>query len=156
MMLLTLIKHEKGLIAMNPIIRQAVLGDEEGVFSLASRLATSYVVEREPFSKLFEEVLIDQKSNLFIAHNNAQPIGYVLAFHRPAFYANGEVTWIEELYVDETYRGSGIGKKLMNAVESAATVRGSKLVALATRRASGFYKAIGYTESATYFKKSLD
>ncbi|BBH20130.1 hypothetical protein Back11_14750 [Paenibacillus baekrokdamisoli] len=48
-----------------------------------------------------------------------------------------------------------IGKKLMELVEGRALERGSKLVALATRRASEFYKSIGYDESATYFKKTL-
>ena len=80
---------------------------------LASKLATSYVVERKAFIKLFEIVLSDQKATLLIALQNKQPIGYLLAFHRPAFYANGEVTSVED-----------------------------------------FYKAIGYAESATCFKKT--
>ena len=33
--------------------------------------------------------------------------------------------------------------------------RGSRLVALATRRAARFYAALGYEESATYFRKVL-
>lgn len=43
----------------------------------------------------------------------------------------------------------------MVLIEEKAIERGSKLVALATRRASDFYKAVGYDESATYFKKIL-
>lgn len=43
----------------------------------------------------------------------------------------------------------------MALIEEKAMERGSKLVALATRRASDFYRAIGYDESATYFKKAL-
>jgi hypothetical protein len=43
----------------------------------------------------------------------------------------------------------------MELIEGKALERGSKLVALATRRASDFYKAIGYEESASYFKKTL-
>lgn len=79
-----------------------------------------------------------------------------MALHHPAFYANGEVTWIEELFVDEAYRGKGVGRRLMQFVEIRAELRGSRLVALATRRASDFYRAIGYEESATYFKKNLN
>jgi NAD(P)-dependent dehydrogenase (short-subunit alcohol dehydrogenase family) len=36
-----------------------------------------------------------------------------------------------------------------------AASRGCKLAALATRRAAGFYRALGYEESATYFRKLL-
>jgi len=140
---------------MDITIRIAVKDDEEEVFSLASRLATSFKVERTCFSKLFQDFLDDQKIDLLIAIDRKQPIGYVLAFHHPAFYANGDVTWVEELYVDEAYRGKGIGKKLMKSVELLSEKRESKLVALATRRAGDFYKAIGYEESAAYFKKRL-
>ncbi|WP_169089177.1 GNAT family N-acetyltransferase [Paenibacillus sp. PL91] len=80
---------------------------------------------------------------------------YVLAFHHSTFYANGVISWVEELFVAEKYRRMKIGQKLMNLIERQALERGSRLVALATRRASDFYKSIGYDESATYFKKPL-
>ncbi|MGE6753714.1 GNAT family N-acetyltransferase [Rossellomorea sp. NPDC071047] len=53
----------------------------------------------------------------------------------------------------EEYRGKKIGKHLMAEAENLSKERGSKLVALATRRADRFYESIGYDESAKYFKK---
>ena len=44
---------------------------------------------------------------------------------------------------------------LMAEFERWATERGAALVALATRRAAPFYLALGYEESATYFRKLL-
>jgi len=49
----------------------------------------------------------------------------------------------------------GIGSGLMNAFEAWARLRGSKLIGLATRRAAPFYAALGYEESATFFRKLL-
>jgi GNAT superfamily N-acetyltransferase len=141
---------------MDITIRKTEIVDEEDVFSLASRLTTSFKVERVCFSKLFLDILNEDKTDLLIAIDSERPIGYILAFQHPAFYANGDVTWVEELYVDEAYRGKGIGKKLMESVELISKKRGSILVALATRRAGDFYKAIGYEESAAYFKKRLE
>jgi hypothetical protein len=43
----------------------------------------------------------------------------------------------------------------MRALERWAAVQGCALVALATRRAAPFYRAVGYEESATYFRKVL-
>jgi hypothetical protein len=43
----------------------------------------------------------------------------------------------------------------MQDFERWAAERGAKLVALATRRAAPFYQALGYQESATYFRKLL-
>ncbi len=41
----------------------------------------------------------------------------------------------------------------MGAFEQWAAARGCALVALATRRAAAFYRALGYQESAAYFRK---
>jgi GNAT superfamily N-acetyltransferase len=76
-------------------------------------------------------------------------------FHHPTFYANGLISWVEELFVLDELRRMQIGKSLMELVEQKARDRGSKLIALATRRASDFYKSIGYDESAIYFKKNI-
>jgi hypothetical protein len=43
----------------------------------------------------------------------------------------------------------------MSAFEQWAAARGCALVALATRRAAPFYRALGYEESAVYFRRLL-
>ena len=55
--------------------------------------------------------------------------------------------------VAASVRGAGTGRLLMAAAESWARSIGAAYVALATRRAAPFYCALGYAESATYFKK---
>ncbi|MDT3425431.1 GNAT superfamily N-acetyltransferase [Paenibacillus forsythiae] len=135
--------------------RAAELRDEEELFALAERLATSFKLNRQDFSGIFLKLLTDTHADLLIAEQESRIIGYVLAFHHSAFYANGVVSWVEELFVLEEFRGKRVGRKLMELVEGKAHERGSKLVALATRRAGEFYQAIGYAESAAYFKKTL-
>ena len=78
-----------------------------------------------------------------------------LGFDHDTFFANGRVAWVEEIMVDEDVRGRGVGKALMQAFEAWARGRDLKLVALATRRAGQFYLALGYEDSATYFRKML-
>lgn len=43
----------------------------------------------------------------------------------------------------------------MDAFERWAAAKGCTLIALATRRAAPFYRALGYEESAAYFRKVL-
>ena len=43
----------------------------------------------------------------------------------------------------------------MDSFEQWAAAEGCTLVALATRRAAPFYRALGYEESAIYFRKVL-
>ena len=80
-------------------------------------------------------------------------IGYLLGLDHPTFYADGRVAWVEEIIVREDCRRQGVGRCLMDAFETWTVRRGSKLIALSTRRAASFYRAIGYEESATYFRK---
>ena len=82
-------------------------------------------------------------------------LGYLLGFDHYALFANGRVSWIEEIMVREDRRRQRIGENLMQEFEQWAKSRGSKLVALGTRRAATFYLALEYEESATYFRKLL-
>lgn len=104
---------------------------------------------------MFDLLIEDKSVDLIIAEKEHKLIGYVLVLHHPAFYANGRVSWVEELFVLGHQRGKGIGRGLMSEVERLSKERGSKLLARATRRADKFYKSIRYDESATYFKKTF-
>lgn len=137
------------------IYRKAKNSDREDLYVMAKKLATSFDVNEPDFSNVFKLLLDDVSVDLIVADKGQNLIGYVFVLHHPAFYANGIITWVEELFVLEEYRGKKIGKRLMAEAEKLSKERGSKLVALATRRADKFYKSIGYDESATYFKKTL-
>ncbi|CAN7268570.1 GNAT family N-acetyltransferase [Rossellomorea sp. LjRoot5] len=140
---------------MEVLYRRVKCSDQDQLFGLAKKLATSFETNSRDFAIVFDSLLVDKSVDLIVAEKEQELIGYVLVLHHPAFYANGIVSWVEELFVVEHDRGNGIGRSLMSKVESLSIERGSKLVALATRRADKFYKSIGYDESATYFKKTF-
>lgn len=140
---------------MDAVIREADIKDEEEIFKLVKIFATSFKPERVLFRESLKHILNDDSALLLLAETNNQVIGYCLAFDHYAFYANGRVSWLEEIMVDKTFRRVGIGKQLMVKFEEWAKSRNSKVIALATRRASLFYSAIGYEESAIFFRKLL-
>jgi len=121
----------------------------------ASAFSTSFKVDATAFHSAFRELPDQEDALLLVADGAGSLLGYVLAFEHNTFFANGKVAWVEELMVVEQRRREGIGRKLMQAAEAWARSRGSTLVALATRRAASFYVALGYEESATYFRKVL-
>ena len=92
---------------------------------------------------------------LLLAADESGTAGYLLGFRHLTFYANGPVAWVEEVVVRGHDRGQGIGRALMGAFEDWAAAEGCAMVALATRRAAPFYHALGYEESAAYFRKVL-
>ncbi len=57
--------------------------------------------------------------------------------------------------VAERSRRLGVGRALMASFEEWAKGRGAVLVGLATRRAAPFYDALGYEQSATFFRRIL-
>lgn len=136
------------------VIRTATPDDADALFRMAGQLATSAIVERGAFETSLSAILADPNHVLLVAESDAGVVGYVHALVHPAFHANGNVTWVEELHVDSDLRGHGLGHRLMAAMEewAEATARVT-YHSVATRRAAGFYLGVGYRESATWFKK---
>ena len=137
-------------------VRKAKRNDAKVLFPMAKELATSFEVDEDSFLNSFDEMIKNDSMIILVAEDNNIPIGYVMGLTHHAFYANGLVGWVEELFVKEEFRKGGCGKSLMDSFETIAQERGSKLVSLSTRRAASFYESIGYEESATYFKKTFD
>jgi len=143
-------------------VRPAGPGDRDQVWPLARDLATSYVAERPAFDESFGSLLAREDALILVAQSpssltgrGGEVVGYLLAISHPAFHANGPVAWVEEVMVAEPARGTGVGRQLMAAAEAWARRCGARYVALATRRAAPFYQALGYEDSAVYFKKAF-
>ena len=136
-------------------IRHAEPSDADGVAGLAAELAQSFPFSATSFSASYPALLAADGTCLLLAVNGPESIGYLLGFRHLTFYANGPVAWVEEVVVRGNDRRRGTGAALMGAFERWAVAEGCTLIALATRRAAPFYRALGYEESATYFRKVL-
>jgi GNAT superfamily N-acetyltransferase len=137
-------------------VRPAHAGDAEKLFALAHDMAASFVPTLEVFRAAFSELGSRDDALVLVADGAEDGAdGYLLGFVHPTFYADAPVGWVEELAVRSAVRRRGLGRRLMESFEEWAFSRGARLVALATRRAGAFYSAIGYEESAAYFRKTL-
>ena len=136
-------------------IRPARPGDAGAVADLAAGLAESFTFSRAQFGLSYPALLAAADACLLLASGGQEPSGYLLGFRHLAFYANGPVGWVEEVFVRHQDRGRGVGRALMGAFEQWAAEQGCVLVALATRRAAPFYRTLGYEESAIYHRKVL-
>jgi len=136
-------------------VRRATIADADQVFALTQSFATSFQPEAEAFANSFGRLLAQDDALLLVADDSGQLLGYLLGLDHYSLFANGRVSWIEEIMVREDSRRRGCGKDLVTQFEQWANSRGSKLVALATRRAPAFYLALGYEVSASCFRKLL-
>ena len=140
---------------MEIYVRRASQNDVDAVLRLAAAFATSFAVEESAFRISFAELIESPDAYLAVAQVGEEIAGYVLAFRHRTFFASGSVAWVEELMVEEIQRRRGVGNALMQGAEGWARAGECRIVALATRRAADFYQALGYEESATYFRKRL-
>ncbi|MGI8648652.1 MAG: GNAT family N-acetyltransferase [Mycobacteriales bacterium] len=138
-----------------PLIRSATAQDSDAVFELSRMMAITFDVNRRAFMLSYKTILESNGGHLLVAEISGLIVGYLLGFDHPSFFANGSVAWVEELAVFPERRRSKAGSHLMADFEDRVRQRGARLVALATTRASSFYKAIGYEHRADYFRKIL-
>ncbi|MDF2179442.1 GNAT family N-acetyltransferase [Aliiglaciecola sp. CAU 1673] len=136
-------------------IRKATPEDLKALLPHAQAAATTFAVEQAAFTKAYVHLLESDASIILVAELEEEIVGYCLGHQHLTFFANGRSSWLEEIFVQEAYRKTGVGRKLMDAFEEWAKSHDYKLIALATRRAAAFYKAIGFEESAVYFRKLL-
>jgi GNAT superfamily N-acetyltransferase len=137
-------------------VRTALATDADAVFGLACGLATSFAPTRPSFDANFAVLRTQEDARLLVVEDHDGVVaGYLLGFAHATFFANGTVTWIEELAVRADRRRLGLGRALVDRFEHWSLDRGANLVALATRRAEGFYGVLGYERSAVYFRKRL-
>ena len=138
-------------------VRPARSDDRDLIWPLTQQFATSFDPERSAFDSAFATLVGRTDTFMAVAEVPTAGIaGYTLASSHLTLFANGPVAWVEELMVSPDWRRAGMGASLMRAAEQWAAEQGATYVALATRRASDFYRAIGYSESATFFRKVLD
>lgn len=126
------------------------------MWPLARDFATSFTPERGAFDATWQSLEAASSTLVAVAETSDQKIvGYLLAHIHSTFLANGPVAWVEEVLVAESRRRSGVGRELIGYAETWARESGAAYVALASRRAGPFYLALGYDDSAVFFKKSL-
>ena len=137
------------------MIRNAEAKDEVELFGLVASFPTPTRIDQGQFKQQLSEKLFDPLSCVLVAENDGELIGYVSGHRHAAFYASGEVAWVDEIFVCEASRGSGVGTELMRYFEAWASSFSCQLVGLATAGAREFYERIGYESKAGYFKKYL-
>ena len=136
-------------------IREAQLEDVEFVLPLVKEFVTSFEIEEWSYRQSFGRLIDSREATILVSEYEGTLIAYCLGFCHDTFYANGKVAWLEEIMVSSVHRREGIGQSMMASFEQWAKAQGCVLSALATRRASRFYLALGYEESATYYSKLL-
>jgi GNAT superfamily N-acetyltransferase len=136
-------------------VRPATPSDVDELRPLVRDFATSFHPGGDEIRDALGRLLASPDALLLVATRSNQVVGYLAAHTHPALFTGAAVAWVEELMVDSAEQRAGVGRALMDAAESWASDSGAVYLALATRRAGDFYLALGYEESAVFYRKLL-
>jgi N-acetylglutamate synthase-like GNAT family acetyltransferase len=138
-------------------IRPARESDADAVFTLLNELDVSYLPDRDAFDVTFDAFAAGESSALLlVAEIDGAVRGYALTTISRLLYTNGSSAQLQELVVESSAQGSGIGSLLVESTERECRARGVRQLTVASRRASGFYERLGYGSTADYLKRSFD
>ena len=119
-----------------------------------------YDLSLQEMKRRYDTINQKQDHAIFVGEQDGQVVALLHFFERPAFDKSPEVI-VQALVVDQNFRGTGVGKKMMNMAERWALDRGFSSVALTSSvsrsDAHSFYNRIGYNVTATshLFRKNL-
>lgn len=109
----------------------------------------------------YERILGKDDSVVFIAVNNEEIIGYVMAYKQKENTAvNQTVVSVLNIFVDENYRGKKIGQRLMKEIELWASSFGKSFdleldCIKQNDKANKFYENLGFKPVRVKYRKSF-
>jgi len=145
-------------------IHEAIFSDVASLITLNSEVQSLHIdiapnvfceVKREEVSKWFETLIEDNNTQLYVAKNNINILGYLInqIIKRPSnpFMLQQYFAYIDHVCVSSEHRGKGIGRKLMStAIDFAKVNEISRLeldVWTENINAINAYKKIGFKAS---------
>lgn len=144
-------------------IRRATIEDQEEICVLIRQLEDYVKLERKPSERDLRETLAKLINSpnclVLVAEDGDKIIGLLTMWVRSTLFHGAESALIDELIVDKSYRGRGIGKELVKGAFAEAKLRGCIEIEVSTeknnQKAIEFYKKCGFTEEHILLEKEL-
>jgi ribosomal protein S18 acetylase RimI-like enzyme len=140
-------------------IRPAGPGDVGVIARLIRELATAYNEESPITERYVTQYLGNLGTHVLLADQDGQTIGLLSYSIRPDLYHAGPTALIEELVVQASERGRGVGSALLGELFRDLARLGVVEVSVTTmphnQRAKRFYQAHGLVDEAVFLEKHL-
>lgn len=131
----------------------------DSLYESVLRLLPQLDPEVSPPSKdFFKEILNSESIGLFVAENDNNEVAGMLTL---AIYPNitGKKIWIEDVVVDGSFRGKGVGEKLIKAAIEHSGSLGAREIKLTSRpfrtAANKLYRKLGFVMYETNVYKYI-
>jgi ribosomal protein S18 acetylase RimI-like enzyme len=142
------------------IIRQADFSDFEDILSLLKQLWPKNQFDFDTTKAVFNRNLKSDYKRIICAVQDSKIIGYCSMTIKNSLWQQGLLGNVDELVVDDKYRGKGIGKKLMDSITNIAEQIECKKIELDSglhrEDSHEFYKKLGFEIRAYIFSKTIN
>jgi ribosomal protein S18 acetylase RimI-like enzyme len=136
------------------------LDDFVSIFDLLKQLWPNMDLDYKNLQTVYELAISSDKQKLIIGLINNQVVGFCSLTIKNNLWQAGNLGHVDELVVDESARGQGIGKILIDKITEIAIQNKCKRIELDSafhrKDAHKFYEKIGYENRAYLFSKILD
>jgi GNAT superfamily N-acetyltransferase len=137
-------------------IRDAVAGDSQAIANLLGQLG--YPADPDAIEPRLERLRI-VGDRVVVAEADRSVVGLAQLHVSPSLEYDRPAAKLAALVVDESHRGEGIGRALVETMEAEARERGCVLLFLTTaarrKDAHAFYERVGLQETGKRFAKDL-
>lgn len=151
------------------IIRDMEINDYNGIDKLMQQVHSIHVENRpdlyveleHPLSKSeFEELVQNKNVISIIAEESGIVIGLcIVSIRNKSGMIEKKVAYMDDLCIDERFRGQGVGKKLFSFVSDIARKKGAQRLDLMVwsfnKNALSFYEELGMKPQRYIFEKEL-
>ena len=144
---------------MELLIRNVVSRDFDQVFGLLKQLWSYKELDYEAMKKVFEEKLRATDHFFIAALYGPQIVGFCSLTVKQNLWVQGLLGNVDEMIVEESYRGKGIGRQLLQRITEIAIENNCKRLELESsfhrEQAHTFYMELGFEKRAYLFSKEL-
>ena len=144
---------------MTVTVRRGRNEDEPTLYKLARQYQTGReAITRAEFQVALDNVLRHREFEtnvLFVAELDGQVVGYSLMTVSRLLHAPGHTAHLQEIVVNESHRGDGIGDRLIQANEHYCLGRGVRQISAVTSRIGSFYNHRNYEAVGEHYRKVL-
>ena len=142
-------------------IRPATIRDADIIAGFAMTLVEQHVAydpvrfsriaDREGMARYYGGRTEAENAAVLVAEMGGKVVGFAYLEYEPILYADlaVRVAWLHDIFIDNPARGSGVGRRLIDAVKSEAKRLGAGkvLLSVAARNAAGraFFDSSGFT-----------
>jgi GNAT superfamily N-acetyltransferase len=138
-------------------IRVATDSDSEAIARLLDQLG--YPANTAEIPTRLDRLSQADRAEVFLADRDGKVVGLATVHILSVLNRIRDVAWLTALVVDESARGTGVGRRLVESVEAFARQQGCERLSVTTHEdradARAFYVRIGFEPTGRRFGKVL-